>query len=323
MPDIELPDGRVVQVIALRNGPMQAHVLTLGGIVQDLRHDKVSHPLVLGCANVADYLQGGLYVGALVGRCANRIAQGRAVVDGRHCQLDRNFRGRHCLHGGRDGSAVQIWQASDVQPDQVCLSLTLPDGHMGFPGRITMNAVIALRPDALHIGITATTDAPTPCNIVHHGYFNLDGSDDIDRHRLQVFAASYLPVDADLIPLGAPQPVAGTEFDFRQPRRLAGVSIDHNFCLPDDGGMRRVATLQGASGVRMDVHSDAPGVQVYDGAHFDGLAGLEGRVHGPRAGLALETQAWPDAIGRAGYPDVILRPGQTYRRATDYRFTIP
>ena len=109
------------------------------------------------------------------------------MVDGRPCQLDGNFHGRHCLHGGRDGSAEQIWQASDVQPDQVRLSLTLPDGDMGFPGTITMNAVIAPRPDALHIGITATTDAPMPCNIVHHGYFNLH---DIDRNRLQISAAA-------------------------------------------------------------------------------------------------------------------------------------
>ncbi|WP_378943164.1 aldose epimerase family protein [Paracoccus sp. R86501] len=320
MSDHQLPDGRTVRTITLRNGPMRARVLTLGAIVQDLRHDDVPHPLVLGCADIAEYLDAGLYVGALVGRCANRIAQGRATVDGTTHQLDRNFRGRHCLHGGRDGTAVQIWQVEQVQADSVHLSLTLPDGHMGFPGAITIQAAISLQPDALQIAIQATSDAPTPCNIVHHGYFNLDDAPTVDGHRLQVAADSYLPVDDDLIPLGDPQPVAGTPFDFRHGRRMAGVAVDHNFCLQPSKGLHQVANLRGENGLALQVHSDAPGLQVYDGAHFTGLTGLEGRTYGPRAGLALETQAWPDAMGRAGYPNVILRPGQTYCHNTVYRF---
>lgn len=323
MSDHQLPDGRTIHEITLRNGAMQARVLTLGAIVHDLRHADVPHPLVLGCADIADCLDAGAYVGALVGRCANRIAQGQVTVDGTTFRLDRNFRGRHCLHGGREGASAQVWQVAQRDDDRVRLSLTLPDGHMGFPGAIAIQAQIALLPDGLHFVIEATSDAPTPCNIAHHGYFNLDGTADIDSHHLQVDADRYLPVDDDLIPLGDPQPVAGTAFDFREGRVLAGTRIDHNLCLAPSRGMRRVATLRGAKGIAMHVATDAPGLQVYDGAHFDGLAGLDGRIHGPRAGLALETQAWPDAVGRAGYPEVILRPGQTYRHETSYRFEMP
>lgn len=323
MTSFDLPDGRVVHAINLRSGPMSARVLTLGAIVQDLRLDGVDHPLVLGCPRPADYLDEGIYVGALVGRCANRIAEGRMVLDGVSYQLDRNFLGRHTLHGGRDGAGSQLWQVQQVFPDHVIMALTLPDGHMGFPGNLQITARIALQDDALAIDITALTDAPTPCNLVHHGYFDLDGQGDIGSHLLQVDAGTYLPVDDDLIPMAQPADVAGTAFDFRQPRPIADSALDHNFCLLAGSGVRKVAQLRGATGLTMQVETDAPGLQVYDGAHFDALPGLDGRCYGPRAGVALETQAWPDAIGRSDFPDVILGPGQTYRHHVTYRFSRP
>ncbi|MDN5567974.1 MAG: galactose mutarotase, partial [Paracoccus sp. (in: a-proteobacteria)] len=171
---------------------MTARVLTLGGIVQDLRMAGVEHPLVLGFPDIADYLDRGLYVGALVGRCANRIAQGRISVEGHSYELDRNFRARHTLHGGRDGMAVQIWQVLQTGSDHVVLGLTLPDGHMGFPGTLQITARIALQADGLVIDLQATSDAATPCNLAHHGYFDLDGQGDIRTHILQLDADRYL-----------------------------------------------------------------------------------------------------------------------------------
>jgi aldose 1-epimerase len=321
MKETILPDGRVVHAIDLKCGNLSARVLTLGAIVQDLRIGGYDHPLVLGCPDISDYLDRGMYIGALVGRCANRISNARINMDGVTYDLDTNFRARHTLHGGHDGTAVHLWQIKDRQADHVILGLTLPDGHMGFPGNLCLNARIALQPDGLVIDISATTDAPTPCNIVHHGYFNLDGQGDIRTHMLQVDATHYLPVDDDLIPLGQPAPVAETGFDFRQPARMGRAGLDHNFCLGPVNGIRQVAKLQGENGLTMVVETDAAGLQVYDGAHFTGLNGLEGRSYGPCSGVALETQAWPDAVGRPDFPDVILQPEQTYRHHAAYRFS--
>lgn len=315
-----LSDGRNVHAIDLTCGAMTARVLTLGAIVQDLRMNGIDHPLVLGCPEIADYLDAGIYVGALVGRCANRIAGAQITVDGLTHDLDANFLDRHTLHGGRDGTAVQIWRVEDQQIDRVTLGLTLPDGHMGFAGKLDIRARIALQPNALVVDISATADAATPCNIVHHGYFDLDGRGDVSRHTLQIDAENYLPVNEDMIPLPEPAPVDGTLFDFREPAVLGDRALDHNFCLTPATGTRQVAELQGESGVVMRVETDAPGLQVYDGAHFSGLSGLDGRIYGPRAGIAMETQAWPDAVGRPDFPDVILRPGQVYRHHVAYRF---
>lgn len=321
MTTMRLPDGRDVQAIDLANGRMTARVLTLGAIVQDLRMTGVDHPLVLGCPDISNYLDEGMYIGALVGRCANRIAGASICMDGQRHDLDANFRGRHTLHGGHDGTAVHIWQVQDCQTDHVTLGLTLPDGHMGFPGEISISARIALQDDGLVIDISATTDRATPCNIVHHGYFDLDGQGDISRHRLKVNAARYLPVDDDLIPLGHPATVSETAFDFRQSRILGDLAVDHNFCLQDAKTIRQVARLHGENGLSMVVETDAVGLQVYNGAHFSGLRGLGGRIYGPRAGLALETQAWPGAVGRPDFPDVILRRDDTYHHHMAYRFS--
>lgn len=316
-----LPDGREVQAVTLQGGGLTARVLTLGAIVQDLRLAGVAHPLVLGCPDVADYLDKGRYFGAIVGRCANRIAHGRFRLKGQDHQTDLNFRDRHSLHGGAQGTDLQLWRIGAQAPDAVALTLVLPDGHMGFPGAMQITARIALQDGALCFDLSATTDRATPCNLTHHGYFTLDGAASIAGHRLTVAADHYLPVDDDLIPTGRIAPVAGTAFDFRQPRPVLPGPYDHNLCLSDGPRpLRPVATLGVQDGVQMTILTTACGLQVYDGAHLAGVPGLEGRIHGPHAGIALEAQAWPDAPNRPEFPDVILQPGQTWRQITQYRF---
>lgn len=202
------------------------------------------------------------------------------------------------------------------------MTFTLPDGDMGFPGTLSVRATIALQDGALCIDIRAETDAPTPCNLAHHGYFNLDGTEDVRFHSLRIAADGYLPVDDDLIPLGEAAPVAGTRFDLRRTRPIGPGGYDHNFCLSDGPvAPRAVADLVGQTGISMRIETDQPGLQAYDGAHFDGVEGLEGRRYGPFAGLALEPQGWPDAVNRPGFPDTILRPGRVYRQHTAYRFS--
>ncbi|MDB6176386.1 galactose mutarotase [Paracoccus sp. Z330] len=316
-----LPDGRVVHAISLRGGGLRATVLTLGVTVCDLRLDGTAHPLVLGCANIADYLTHGRYVGSVVGRYANRIAGARFELDGQAHQLDANFRDRHILHGGSDGVDGWIWQVRDIGVDRVIFELSLPDGHMGFPGNLQIVAELSLQDGALCFDFSAVADKATPCSLAHHGFFNLDGGKDICDHELRIDAESYLPVDDDLIPLADPSMVRNGRFDFRAPKRIGGDGYDHNFCLRDSGGeCPVVAELSGKGGLVMQVETDARGLQLYDGAHFDGLRGIGGRVYGRNAGLALETQHWPDAPNRSDFPDAILRPGQTYRHRVNYRF---
>lgn len=316
-----LPDGRKVDRLTLAGGGLTAQVLTLGATVQDLRMDGVDHPLVLGCPDPADYLGRGLYMGAIVGRFANRIGAARFTLDGQEYRTDPNFRNRHTLHGGSRGTHWHLWQVDDLHQDHAALSLVLPDGEMGFPGRLRIRARIALRDGALAFDLQAETDAPTPCNLAHHGYFNLDGGGDVRDHRLRVAADRYLPVDDDLIPLDGPAPVGGTRFDFRQARVIAPGDYDHNFCLSDGPvAPRVVAELTGRSGIRLEIETDQPGLQVYDGGQLDGVPGLEGRRHDRFGGIALETQGWPDAPNRPGFPDPILRPGGIYRHRVAYRF---
>lgn len=319
-----LPDGREVQRLTLRGGGLSATVLTLGAIVQDLRLDGIDHPLVLGAPDAASYLGPTRYFGAIVGRLANRIGNARFTLDGRDYRTDANFRDRHTLHGGSDGVDVHVWRIEARTPSSVTLSLSLPDGHMGFPGTIALTTRIALEDGALSFVLGATTDAPTPCSLTHHGYFNLDGSGDVRNHSVHIDADHMLPTTDDLIPTGEIAPVAGTRFDFRAPRPLGPEPCDRCFCLSDGPRpLRPVAWITGESGLALRVETTACGLQFYNGAYLRDVPGLDGRIYGPQAGLALEAQAWPDAPNQPNFPDTILRPGEAWSETTRYVFTQP
>ncbi len=315
-----MPDGRRVEAIRLQGGGLSARLLTMGATVQDLRLDGVAHPLVLGFPTLAPYFSQGLYVGALVGRVANRIGGARFALDGQEIRVDANERG-NLLHGGSDGIHHHIWTIAELGSDHVVFTLALPAGHMGFPGALSIRAAISLAEGALNFDLSAETDAATPVSLAHHGYFRLDDSGDIRGHQLQIAADHYLPVDASLIPTGEVAPVSGTPFDFRAGRLIAPAGYDHNLCLASARGpLRDVARLQGAGGITMEIATTEPGLQLYDGRHFDALPGLEGEMYGPFAGAALETQAWPDAVNHPHFPNTILRPGESWRAVTRYRF---
>lgn len=322
----QTPSEELVHRISLTGGDLTAKVLTFGATVQDLRFAGLDHPLVLGSEILEPYWGDMRYVGALVGRYANRIANGRFAIDGKDYQVSQNFLGKHCLHGGEQGSDQMVWTIETLMPNRVMLSLVMPDGHMGFPGELRVKAEISLSDDnALQFAIFATTTKATPCCFAHHGYFNLDGGQDITSHKLQVFADSYLPVDDDLIPTGGPSALQGSPFDFRKPDAVGCRGLDHNFCLASEHrDMTKAAKLSSdVSGLSMSIETTEAGLQVYDGAYFpvEGLCGLAGRVYGPRAGLASETQTWPDAPNRPGFPEWLLRPGKRYLQTTNYQFT--
>ena len=284
--------------------------------------------VLLGYRTPADYLVRPGYLGAVVGRYANRIAGAGFELDGRHFALQAN-EGRHQLHGGAGGFHRQLWQVISHAGDRLELALTSPDGDQGFPGELKVRAIYRVEPPlTVSITLEATTTAATLCNLTSHAYFNLDGdAADIRGHRLQIAAERYLPVRADLIPTGEQADVAGTPFDFRTPRRigealeaLAGATpACHDHCWL--GGQ---ATLQSSdAALSLELRSAAPGLQFYAGEFLPRTPDRQGRPYARHAGLALEPQALPDSPHHPEWPQkhAVLRPGEVYRHQIQYRFT--
>lgn len=323
----QMPDGTPVQRIRLIGGGLTAHVLTYGTVLQDLRLEGHAAPLVLGFADFPSYLKHSRYFGATAGRCANRIRDGHLELDGQTYQLDRNFLGKHALHGGAVSMGKQLWTLEDHAMDWAAFSIVLEDGHMGYPGRLKARVTYALLPGGvLDVQMEATTDAPTLCNMAHHSYWCLDDSGSAADHLLQVEADHYLPVDEELIPTGEVAAVAGTGFDFRTaaPVSQVGSLFDHNFCLSRQRGLiRPVALLRSAaSGVGLELRTTEPGLQVYDGAKLDiPVPGLDGQKMGAHAGIAIEPQVWPDAPNNPDFPQAVLRPGETYRQHSQFKIS--
>ncbi|MEX0172820.1 aldose epimerase family protein [Streptomyces sp. LMG1-1-1.1] len=293
--------------------------------------------IVLAPREPAQTATAARYFGATVGRYANRIAQGRFCLDGKPYQLTTQENG-HCLHGGTDGFDTRLWEAESVHTPEwtgVLLRLRSPDGDQGFPGNldVTVSCLVG-RDNELSFSYTAVTDAPTLVNLTNHAYFNLDGegAGDVLDHELAVHASHYTPVDDDLIPHGDHRPVSGTAFDLRRPLRIADAlarpgaagGYDHNFVLNPHGDdtPHRAAVLHApATGRCMEVLTTEPGLQVYTAGQFDGaVLGKSGTAYGAGAGIALETQHFPDSPNRPGDPSAVLRPGEEYRSRTVLRF---
>lgn len=351
----KLADGRDVHLYTLEvPGGWQATVTDYGAILTSMtvplgKDGPVD--VVLGFDSLAGYLAGHPYFGASCGRCSNRIANGRFSLDGQEYQLATN-NGDHHLHGGEVGFDKYLWKGEPKMTDSgpaVTFHLVSPDGDEGYPGKLAVRVTYILTPAGeLVIDMKAETDAATVCNMVHHSYWNMAGqaSGTIRGHELTVHADRYLPVDTGSIPTGELAPVEGTAFDFR-PQRSKPASlgeaidalpasadganpggVDHNLCLSgwkSDDALRPVALLRDpASGRTLEIESNQPGVQVYTGNYLDGsLTGKEGAVYNKHAGVCLETQAFPDAIhhaGEAGWPAVILKPGETYHHRMVHRF---
>lgn len=329
-----LDNGSPVERVSLAEGGLTLNVLTLGSIIQDLTFDAGRGPIrrVLGFEQLGDYIAHSPYCGCVAGRYANRIAEGRCVIDGKLYQLPRNEGGRTHLHGGEMGFSHRVWQIVDHGPTHVTLELVSPDGDQGYPGRLTARCTYRLTgAGELAIDLSATTDAPTIVNLATHSYFNLDDGADILDHVLQIPASNYLPVDAHRIPTGEIAPVFSTPFDFRPGRVLRAregepqAAYDHNFVLGADRSAkpRLMARLTGpASRTQLEIHSTEPGLQFYDGARVGPLVpGHGGKRYGAYAGLCLEPQIFPDSPNQKNFPDATLRPGETYRQVTLYRFS--
>ena len=338
------PAGEEVERFTLANAKgMEVAILNFGAIVASIKTPDRNgrfEDVVLGFDGLEGYTGKHPYFGAVVGRYGNRIAKGRFTLGGTEHTLARN-NGENHLHGGIKGFDKAVWKARDVSTagtPRLELSYLSRDGEEGYPGNLSVTVTYGLSArNELRIDYAATTDRKTVLNLTSHSYFNLagQGNGDILKHRMQLHADRFTPVDAGLIPTGELRKVHGTPFDFRQPveigARIAandeqiarGGGYDHNFVLNGGGGTLRPAArvTEAGSGRVMEVLTTQPGVQFYTGNFLDGtLTGKGGKVYGRRYGFCLETQHFPDSPNRPEFPSVALEPGAKFASTTVYRF---
>ncbi len=342
-----LPDGTRVEAITLTNARgLKATVITYGAALQSMMvrgRDGSVADVTLGYPTLDGYLAKSEYFGATVGRVANRIAQGRFVLDGRTYQTPVN-NGVNALHGGTKGFDKNVWHVVAVQDGArpgVTLGLVSPDGDQGYPGTLTVQAEYVLEPDAISVEYTATTDRPTVVNLSNHAYWNLAGEgapEGAMGHVLTIPADFYLATDSGAIPTGAFQPVGGTVFDFRRPTSvgarvrtagdpqiLYGKGYDHNWVVGRAVSrtprlLARVA--EPGSGRVLEVLSNQPGIQFYSGNFLDAtVVGKSGRLYRQGDAVVLEPQMFPDTPNRPEFGSVRLDPGQTYRNLIVFRFS--
>ena len=336
--------GQTVDLYTLDNGAgMAVMVMTYGATVTQLHapdRNGRSANVVLGLPTLADYVAknspsslGGPYFGSIVGRYANRIANGTFTLDGRTYRVGVNVP-PNSLHGGFDGLDHKVWTATVVPAtrDRVGLELrcTSPDLEEGFPGELAVGVTYTLTDrNALQLDYRATTSETTVVNLTSHIYWNLGGeaAGPIDDHVVRLNASRYTPVDETFIPTGEIAPVAGTPFDLTRAKPIGSRRYDHNFVLDRAPGSTDLIEAAGvqhpASGRRLEVLTTEPGIQFYSGNFLDGtLAGTSGKAYRQRDGFALETQHFPDSPNRPNFPSTVLHPGETFRSTTVFRLSV-
>ena len=330
-------EGRDVELWTLRAGEYAAQILTYGGILRSFTvpAPERARDIVLGCDTLEQYQAQDKYLGALVGRVANRIGGASFDLNGRHYALAAN-NGPNCNHGGLRGFHQRVWRAQE-ENGALVLTYTSPDGEEGFPGTLEVRAAYALTPDgSLFLDYQAKSDADTLCNLTNHSYFNLLGHDagTLAGQQIQIFAGFITEADENSTPTGALIPVEGTPFDLRRPRDiLAGLEMshplltfgkgyDHNFVLHRQSrGPLQLAAQASGGGLQLECYTTQPGIQFYTANYLDGVPGKAGASYGPRSAFCLETQGWPDAIHHPGFPSCILRAGTLYHHRTVYQVT--
>lgn len=337
-------DGQEVKLYTLRNANgASAKIMTYGAIVTSLEmpdNQGKMGDVVLGYDNLDGYLKVSPYFGAIVGRYGNRIGKGTFTLDGVAYSLARNDKENH-LHGGVKGFDKVVWTDKPVwKSNAVGVELTYlsKDGDEGYPGNLKATVTYLLtNKNELRIDYVATTDKATPVNLTHHGYFNLTCADrDILGHELMLNANKFTPVDAGLIPTGELLPVKDTPMDFTKETPIgarieadyeqlkAGGGYDHNWVLNRTGNGLVLAArvVEPTTGRIMEVYTTEPGIQFYAGNFLDGtIVGKGGKVYKHRWGFCLETQHYPDSPNKPNFPSTILRPGDTYKTTTVYRFS--
>lgn len=323
-----------ITVVTISNDVCRVVLTDLGARILELHapdRDGVLADVVLGRKSYDELPRDPYYFGVTAGRYANRIREGRFEIDGTEYAVTRN-EGQNHVHGGPLGFDTYVWSTDlDADNDSVTFSRRSPDGEEGYPGTLDARVIYTLDGGALEIRIEAETDRPTIVNLVNHAYFNLAGHDSgtVLDQLLQVDASAYTPVDAELLPTGEILSVDGTAFDFRTEMPIGknidavdNAGYDHNWVLDGDG-MRQVATLtDAASGRRLTLVTDQPGIQVYAGGYLEG-ASAKGdlETYAAFAGVTAEMQTFPDSINHPHFPQRVLREGETYVNVVRYEFS--
>ncbi|HKJ66716.1 MAG TPA: aldose epimerase family protein [bacterium] len=339
----QMPDGRQVDIYTLTNtNGVTAEITTLGGSIVSLRvpdTDENLDDIVLGYDNVEAYYTSNF--GAIIGRYANRIADGQFELNGQVYTLAQN-NGENHLHGGIKGFDDVLWNAEPVESQEgpaLQLSYLSEDGEEGYPGNLDVTVVYTLtNGNAVRIEYSATTDAPSVVNLTNHSYFNLagEGNGDVLEHRLMINADRILEVHPDLIPTGDSISVAGTPMDFTSPMEIGarinadyppleyGNGYDHCWVINRESGELALAArvTEPSTGRVMEVYTTEPGVQFYTGNHLDGsTVGKRGVPYEQHFGFALECQHYPDSPHHPNFPSTTLNPGEEYTQTTIYKFT--
>lgn len=333
--------GERAELLTLENEKLSCQITTYGGALVSLRvpnRTGQSVDVVLGFDTLAEYEAQDKYMGALMGRCANRIANGRFSLAGKVYALAVNNGPNH-LHGGLVGFDRRCWTVEEYVRDRVVLSLVSPDGEEGYPGTLRVVVTYALEGGTLSIHYRAETDQDTLCNLTNHSYFNLggQGSGPVLDQEMKLYAQRFTPADANAIPTGEIASVSGTPMDFSDPTPIGagiearfqqlqwGMGYDHNYVIDGPGGVLRPAAEAycPATGIALFMETTMPGLQFYTANYVhEGLQGKAGAVYGPRHAFCLESQFFPDAIHHPNFVAPILCPGGVYDHLTQFTFSV-
>lgn len=334
-------DGKKVRLFHLENDHGMSCLLTNYGasIVKLYAPDRSGNldNVVLGYPSLADYLNDKQScMGAVVGRFANRIRNAEFAIDEEIYKLDKNQTPHH-IHGGFTGFHHKVWEVKQQSDQSIQFGLFSPHLEGGFPGNLIVTVTYSLtNSNELEIRFEATTDQATHINLTNHTYFNLNQKgiqDTIVDHQLQINALEYLPIDDAGIPLGEKDAVQGTPFDFTQARNIGaqlaiendqlslGNGFDHTFVLSAKTQTIAATLWEAESGRKMEVMTSEPGIQLYTGNGLGTSESRTGTQMGPRSGMCLETQHFPNSPNQSSYPSTLLKPDQVFRSFTSYRFS--
>lgn len=320
-----LPSGEVIERFTLTNGSgAQISVITYGAITSAIKmpdRNGALDDVALGFETLTPYLHGNAYIGAAIGPVAGRISGAQFSAGGTLYELDKN-EGENCLHSGPSGYHAALWTPQITQGG-LRLWLETPPGHAGFAARVTCALDITLSDDnRLTYRYRALCDLPMPLSLTYHHYFNLSsgGANIANDHMLQIIAKDYVTIGPDGLPTGEIAAAIGTPFDLSAPASLCRQAYDHHFIVAGDG-IRHMAQAQApSSGRRLDVYSNADGVQFYNGALLPKAAGLGGRAYGPYSGFALEPQQRPNAVNIPHFPTIMMDANALYDHRIIYSF---
>lgn len=330
--------GEPVTEYVIKNESIELHCINLGCIVNKLivaDKDGVLRDVVLGQDNLADCeKEADTYMGAVVGRVANRIENAEFVLNGKKYKLDKND-GENCLHGGKKGLNRKVFSLEKQTDNSLTFSAVCRSEEDGFPGALSVKVTYALIKNKFSVTYEAVCDEDCPVSLTNHSYFNLSAKPDITDHLLTINSDFITPVNNKLIPTGEFMSVEGSPFDFKNGARIGkGVNAphrqlliaggyDHNYVLKNYNLPEKVASLYAPDTcILMDVFTNAPGIQVYSGNFLNGNLGKYGQKYSKRAGVCLETQGFPNAVNCISFPSVLLKAGNTYKSVTEFSFYV-